>query len=279
MIAAWTSRVAYCGLPPLPEQIWARWNLDPVLACALVGVLALYALGARRAADGASPLAGRRQAETFFYAGWLIAALALVSPLCALSVSLFSARVGQHMALTLIAAPLIALGQPGRVITPWARRGKVASLGAREPAPLAAAGVFGALLWFWHAPAPYAATFSSPVVYWLMHLSLVGAAVWLWSGLLDVSRARAIRILAAGLISVLQMGLLGAVITLASAPVYTPHLLTSVLWGMTPLQDQQLGGAIMWAPGCAAFLAAALWCMARLLREPMGRMASPPVSA
>ncbi len=45
----------------------------------------------------------------------------------------------------------------------------------------------------------------------------------------------------------------GALITFAPRALYTPHLLTTAAWNLTPLQDQQLGGAIMWVPGCVLF--------------------------
>jgi putative membrane protein len=175
-----------------------------------------------------------------FCAGWLVALIALISPLCALSVALFSARIGQHMALTLVAAPLMARG--------------LAFVGPRSP--MAAATAFLALLWFWHAPLPYAATFASSVIYWAMHLSLIGSAVWLWAQLLEgpPSPAR----LAAAVVSMVQMGLLGALLTLAPRALYGPHQLTTAAWGLTPLQDQQFGGALMWSPGGLVFLAVAL---------------------
>ena len=73
--------VAYCGLPPTPDAIWTRWRLDPVVLAVLFGWLALYFAGARRLAG-----TGRSRRElSLFVAGWLIATLALVSPLCPLS--------------------------------------------------------------------------------------------------------------------------------------------------------------------------------------------------
>jgi len=123
------------------------------------------------------------------------------------------------------------------------------------------------LLWFWHAPAPYAATFASPVAYWAMHVSLFGAALWLWSGLLDRTPARLVLTLGASLVSTVQMGLLGALITLAPRPVYGPHALTTAAWGLTPLQNQQLGGGIMWVPGCVVFLATSILVLWLTLRE------------
>ena len=237
------THLPYCGAPPTPEALWTHWNLDPVLLAILALSLGGYLLLARRSA-----IPPRRVATVS--AGWAVTALALVSPLCALSVALFSARVGQHMILTLVGAPLLALGLPAR----W-----------RGGRPIAAAVAFAALLAFWHAPAPYQATFDSPLVYWAMHVSLIGAAVWLWANLLDERRAFAGA--AAGAISMVQMGFIGALITLSPRALYGPHLLTAPLYGLTALQDQQLGGAIMWAPGTLVFLAAAVVLLWRALER------------
>lgn len=241
----------YCGRPPNPADLLARWNLDPILIAALVGVLALYALARRNEPPW------RRAA---FFAGWTMGALALISPLCALSVSLFSARVGQHMILTTIAAPLIALGRP---------------FGGRAPGSggwdLAAAAAFAVFLWFWHAPGPYAATFNGDLVYWTMHLTLFGSALWLWSRLLQRPDQRLGATLAAALMTTLQMGFLGAVITLAGRPLYAPDALTSAAWGLSALQDQQLGGVVMWVPAGVSFLAAILAPVAVALRRAEAR--------
>lgn len=242
----------YCGAPPDPISLWKHWNLDPILFGLITAFAIAYLSAARRAGTG-------RITVGAFFAGWVVGAFALISPLCPLSVSLFAARVGQHMVLTLVAAPLVALGRPDRLVP-----GRLADWLSRSP--LAASAAFAGLLWIWHSPAPYAATFESTFVYWSMHLSLIGAAVWLWLSLLACAE-RPMAQLAAGLFSSVQMGLLGALITLAAHPVYTPHLLTTAAWGLTPLQDQQLGGAIMWVPGCLAFLAAAMWTLLRVFRR------------
>ncbi len=62
----------------------------------------------------------------------------------------------------------------------------------------------------------------------------------------------------------LQMGLLGAVLTLAGRPLFQWHFLTTQAWRLSPLQDQQLGGALMWVPGIALFLWSALRSLGRL---------------
>ncbi len=271
--------VPYCGLPPSPDALWSRWNLDPVLLAALAALACAYLLGARRL-DGSDRAIARGERGAFC-AGWLIASAALVSPLCALSVALFSARVGQHMILALVAAPLVAAGRPAAALAGLLAKPGSPLLDGREhspisTAPLLAAGMFAVLLWFWHAPAPYQATFSSTLAYWAMHVSLFGAAVWLWSGLLDRRPARMVHTLGASMISTVQMGLLGALITIAPRPAYAPHALTTAAWGLTPLQDQQLGGGIMWVPGCVVFFVASmlvLWLALRRMDWESGRPA------
>ena len=93
--------VAYCGLPPSPAGIWTHWRLDPIVLSVLFAWLASYVAGACALRGTARRLKAREIA--FFCSGWAIATLALVSPLCPLSVALFSARATQHVILTLLA--------------------------------------------------------------------------------------------------------------------------------------------------------------------------------
>jgi putative membrane protein len=260
------SYLPYCGSPPVPGHL--TWNMDPVLIAALVGLPVLYALGRRgRNAPG-------RHRQACFYAGWMIVAAALVSPLCNLSVALFSARVAQHMLLTLVAAPLIIFGRPGaallRVIPPRIRVGVPRLRGGALPA-FATLG-FAAALWAWHLPGPYDATLRSDVVYWSMHLTTFGAALLLWHALFHrlncVSSA-----LLVGFGTTVQMSLLGALLTLAPRPLFGPHLGTTWPWGLSPLDDQQLGGLIMWVPGGMLFtligvLAIGAWLQELSMQEP-----------
>jgi putative membrane protein len=264
--AIWAS-IPYCGTPPAPEALWRRWNLDPVLIVVLALLFAVWLQGRRVAAADA----GRWPARVAV-AGWTIGALALISPLCPLSVSLFSARVGQHMVLTLVAAPLIALGRPGAALAAglgleWPR--------ARHSQALWAALAFAAMLWFWHAPKPYALTFESPLIYWMMHITTFSSALWLWCEILN--RPTGVAGVAAAVISMLQMGFLGALITLSGVAVYAPHQLTTAAWGLTQLDDQQLGGAIMWVPGITVFLVVLSVLAWRALRPLLDENAPEPV--
>lgn len=231
----------YCGTPPVPGALLQRFNLDPVLICALLLVVAVHLAAV---AD--------RHRRMRAAAGWSLATLAFVSPLCALSVALFAARIAQHMLLILAAAPLIALGMP---------RGELRFARARL---WSAGAVFLIALWFWHMPWPYDATFISTPVYWSMHLTLFGSAIWLWREILQGAHQLTVDVLAVGALTSMQMGLLGAVLTMAGHALFFPHLFTTQAWGLTPLEDQQLGGVLMWVPGIVLFLWAALRSLERL---------------
>ncbi|MDB6009701.1 MAG: hypothetical protein JWL65_1951 [Gammaproteobacteria bacterium] len=233
----------YCGTPPSPGELLGRFNLDPLL------IGALFALTVIHVASGHD-----RRHRTYAACGWLTATIAFLSPLCALSVALFSARIAQHMILLLVAAPLIALGWP-------TRRPATDSEGRTV---WVAAGVFMMALWGWHMPAPYDATFTSAVLYWTMHITLFGSGIVLWRELLNHPAWRIAPVLIVGLLTSVQMGLLAAILTLARRPLFFPHLTTTQIWGLTPLQDQQLGGILMWVPGILLFLWAAIRSLRRL---------------
>ena len=235
------AQLPYCGAPPSPATLITRFNLDPVLIAALL--LALL-LALRFAPDA--------RARRYAACGWAIAAFAFVSPLCALSVSLFAARIGQHMLLILAAAPLIALALP-----PGDEPGARARLWS-------ACAAFFIALWFWHMPTPYDATFASTACYWAMHLTLFGSAIWLWREVLHGAPAHTLDVLAAGALTSMHMGFLGAVLTMAGRPLFFWHLTTTQAWGLSPLEDQQLGGVLMWVPGIVLFLWAALRTLERL---------------
>lgn len=240
LMSVWALQsLPWCGRALTPVELWSRWRLDPGLLVALACLLWIGVRWARR------PRA--------FVAGWVFGALTLVSPLCPLSVALFTGRALQHVVLTLVAAPLMAWGL---------------GLSRRRSRALPAAAVFAVTLWAWHTPGLYDLTFHNDLVYWGMHASLAGAALWLWSELLAADQGHGLGGLLAVLLTCLQEGLLGALLTLAPRPLYGAHALTTAAWGLTALQDQALGGALMWVPGGAVFLAVALLQFARLLHAP-----------
>ncbi len=247
----------YCGAAPSPLTLLSRWNLDPILLALLAALLLAYAVLVGRTPGGIA-----RWQRWCGYAGWAVCALALVSPLCALSVSLFSARLGQHMILATLGAPLVALGFPLR-----ANPAGPLHTARRHHQAMIAAAVFALTLWFWHAPGPYAATFDGATIYWLMHVTTLGAALWLWRAVLAASGPHLGASLAAMLATTLQMGFLGALLTFSVRPFYAVHRYTTGAWGLSPLEDQQLGGIIMWIPTGIILVTAIVVAVAVMLRR------------
>jgi putative membrane protein len=224
----------YCGAAPPPEDIWQRWNFDPALLLALVLLSVLIGRNSVNFRPGAAAI--------------VVLAIAFISPLCALSSALFSARVVHHVLLVAVAAPLLALAFPQR------RAGLLAF-------PFAISAL---VLWGWHVPFAYDLALSHVGVYWIMQLSLLGSAIWFWRAVLGSGRSpvEALVLVVAGFA---QMGMLGAILTFAPAQLYAAHETAPMLWGLLPLADQQLGGLIMWVPAgvpyaiIAVVMARRLW--------------------
>ena len=234
----------YCGPAPNPVDVLGRWNGDPVL----LTVLAVFI------AAGVFLTMKRRPGSPFLLGAAGVLVLVFISPLCALSSALFTARTLHHLLLLLAAAPLAAL---------WLPR-------LSAPRLAVATAVQAVVFWAWHAPDLYAAALSNDLVYWVMQLTILGSAVWFWAAVRASNAAAAV----AGLLAaMLLMGLLGALIVFAGEPLYAPHFATTLAWGMTPLEDQQAAGLIMWAPAAAAYFLVALWRISELFRS--GEAARP----
>lgn len=218
----------------------SRWNLDPPL----LGLLAFAAFAYVGVAPARSPAQ-----RMFFAAGFAVLVLGFVSPLCALSSALFSARVVHHVLLSVVAAPcLVYAFAPGRLKFPGS--------------PALWTAVHAGVFWAWHAPAAYGWALSNDAVYWVMQATLLGTALAFWAAVRRASAPAAV----AGLLAVMvSMGLLGALLTFAAEPLYAPHLFTTAAWGLSPLVDQQLAGLIMWAPAAGVYLIAALVLLGRWL--------------
>jgi len=202
---------SYCGAPSLPQDWLERWNFDPILLVALM-------IGAASALRSPHP--------RLALASIGVLALAFVSPLCPLSVSLFSARALHHVLLVAVAAPLAALAFPAH--RPWA----------------------------WHLPALYDRALANTAIYWLMQLSLLGAATWFWRQLFAAPPVTASMV---SICAMAQMGMLGALLTFAREPLYASHAASTLPWGLEQVADQQLAGLVMWVPGVVPYaLATAL---------------------
>lgn len=248
---------------------WAlQWSFDAWVLGGLALSLGLYVLGVgrlwRRAGIGHG--VGLRAASAFA-AGWLVVAIALVSPLDALGGQLFSLHMVQHELLMMVAAPLLVgarpLGAWAWALTAGQRRHVGAAL--RRPgwraawrtirSPLVAWSLHAAALWLWHVPALFDAALADDAVHTLQHVSFLGSALLFWWAVLSVAdRRRCAIALACVFTTMVHSGVLGALLTMSPRVLYAGYLPTTAALGVDALQDQQLGGLLMWVPAGLAYL-------------------------
>ncbi len=270
--------LAHAGRPPAPHDLWGAWNLDPLLLAGLLLAVWTY----RRGAAG-----GRRHnvdpwRARCFTGAMVAVGVALVSPLDALSGSLASAHMVQHVLLILVAAPLLALSAPmGTLLrgspavvrdasVRWRRRLRVTrgNLGPlRHPATVWLLHV--GTLWFWHAGVPYNAAVEHHLLHIVEHASFLGTGLLFWRVVIGareadrVSNGFAVLLVFA---MAMQSVFLSALLTFARTPWYPAYTATTASWGLDPLTDQQLAGVIMWIPAGLVYVGVALGLLVAWIR-------------
>jgi putative membrane protein len=256
-----------------PDSWATAWNGDAWVWAALLLPAGLYARGVvtlwQRAGRGVG--ISRPQAA-WFGIGWIVLAIAMVSPLDALGGQLFWLHMVQHEALMLVAAPMIVVSRPVAAIAwglPPAIRKPFGRLlnATRLPAsvrllasPAVATVLHGAVLWAWHAPPLLALSLINDWMHHIQHATLMLTALVFWWTVLAAPIG-----IAWLLATLLHTSVLGALLAFAQMPWYDHYLSTAPRWGLDPLQDQQLAGLVMWVPGGLAYLVGALVLLARLL--------------
>src|SRR5215212_4178441 len=277
-----TTAFAHGGKPHHFSDLPYTWGRDPAVWLSLLASGWLYLRGVRRLWRESGKGRGVRRWEARCYAGgWAALCVALVSPLHPWGEVLFAAHMTQHEVLMVAAAPLLVLGRPlvaflWAVPTAWAR-----ALGEAAKAPwwrrawgaltnpLAAWAVHAVALWVWHVPALFEATLESDVVHTLQHVSFLGSALLFWWAL--VHGPRGLMGYGAAVLYLfttsVHSGVLGAFLTFTGRVLYPAYSKTSASWGLTPLEDQQLGGLIMWVPAGLVYVVAGLALLAGWMRE------------
>lgn len=280
--------LAHLGKPLEPHDLWRAWAFEPVTIALLAISGWMYARGLTRLWRAAGRGRGVRVRDAWTFAGgWLLLALTLLSPLHALGGVLFAAHMAQHELLMTVATPLLILGRPlipfvwalsprwRRITGRWTSSRSFAVPWHALTHPASVFLLHAAAIWVWHLPSLYDATVTSEAMHAAQHASFVATALLFWWVVLRPSPARdgtaaAIALLFA---TVMHTGALGAVLTLSSRLLYTVYATTTSPWGLTPNEDQQVGGLIMWVPGGVTYVIAALWLVVRLFRESERRAA------
>jgi putative membrane protein len=256
------------------KTLLSTWEFDPGVIIPLAISALLYARGSHR--ERALTL---RQ-KTSFWTGWAMLVIALVSPLHPLCEELFSAHMIQHEILMLAAAPLLVLSRPlvtflwgmpfewRRALGASAKRSYVRRSWTFLTDPLTAWWVHAAAIWLWHVPYLFQLTLESELAHTAQHLSFFLSALLFWWALF-YARGRAAYGAAVFYIftTAVHTSILGALLTFSPHLWYPLYSSRTQAWGLTPLEDQQLGGLVMWVPAGLVYLATGLWLFSAWLKE------------
>lgn len=196
----------------------------------------------------------------YLVVGLAVLAAVWLGPLPQMARHAFFAHMTMHMGVVAVAAPFLALGLAGGRLDPVRQA-------PRLVAPIPTSLLELVVVWAWHAPVlHHAARHSTAGLVAEQGLFLFsGVLVWISAfGGDDVQQAER---RAAGVVGLLltsmHMTLLGALLSLTPRPLFSHE---GADGGLTPLEDQHLGGAIMLLVGGVSYLAGALALTAGLLR-------------
>ena len=278
--------------PQNTSELLRAWTFEPGVLIPIVGSSVLYSLGVYRLWR-ASQKSVRKSDIIYFALGWSALVLALVSPVHAWGSVLFSAHMTQHELLMLVAAPLLVLGRPivpflwalprswAITLARWSKVGLWEKTWRTISNPVVAWIIHAVVLWAWHAPVLFQATLENESIHALQHAGFLFSALLFWWAVIH-GRQRALGFGLAVLYmftTALHSGLLGALLTFANSVWYPGYAGRTAAWGLTPLEDQQIGGLIMWIPAGLVYIAAGLALFAGWLRESGARARSFAVAA
>jgi cytochrome c oxidase assembly factor CtaG len=266
--------------PPTVTGLLFGWSFEPLVVLGLLAAAAGWVALVRRVdrAHPASPVPRRRSVA--FLGGLAAIAVALLSGIETYDTTLFAVHMVQHLILTLVAAPLIALGAPIttllRAASPDVRRRVILpilhSRALRVVAfPVVAWIAFAAVMWGSHFSPLFDASLESPLVHDLEHALYLGAGLLFWWPAvgLDPSpwrMAHPVRLMYVFL-QMPQNTFLAVTILGSGVPLYAHYATLERSWGPSPLEDQQLAGSLMWLAGDLLFLAALAAILAGWMRH------------
>jgi putative membrane protein len=256
-------------------DLLSQWDPSLYVVILLGAIFIAYLVGRWRLGNRSKYAVSALGPGLLFWVGFGALVLALLSPLDAYSGDLFFMHMVQHLLLMMVAAPLLLLANPVATylwVLPqgprhWIGRtlnssGILRRLLLGATVPVAAWLLFGVVMWVWHAPPVYDAALDRESLHALEHLTMFGAAVIFWWPVIGPAPVRShlahpLRLLYLFL-ALFHNILLGAMLTFGEPPVYSHYLAAVDHWGVTPAQDQQLGGILMWLGGSMMYLVAML---------------------
>ena len=268
------------------DLLLSAWDWEPSVVAGCLALASAYLVlltrgGASTRACRAGTRLGSWKSTSFLFATLLLL-IDLVSPIDTLGDTyLFSAHVLQHFLLAVVIPPLWLLGTPGSFAGALLKRPCLRGLErALSRPPIAWPLGVGAML-LWHVPPFFNAALANEPLHIFQHLSFLVTGVIFWWPILSPLSERRLPALAAVAYlfsACTACSLLGAVLAFSSPGSYPAYLhpedslgllpLIRRGWGLDPAGDQQLGGMLMWVPGCLVYLTAIVASVARWYATP-----------
>ncbi|MFN2400028.1 MAG: cytochrome c oxidase assembly protein [Gemmatimonadaceae bacterium] len=232
---------------------WFPWNVHP---STVVGIAALGAAYVWRARAGRVPAP-----QKFSFAGGLLVLFSCLNgPIHDLSDDyLFSAHMVQHLLLTMVVTPLLIAGTPGWMLRPLLKKRLVFQIARKITAPVFCFVFFSLTLAMWHLPPMYNLAMENHSVHIVQHLTFLAASTLMWwplmSQLPELPRLSYPQQMLYTFLLTVPMSVVSIIITYAKGIIYPAYAAAPRITGLTPLEDQLLGGLIMWIPGGLVFVA------------------------
>jgi putative membrane protein len=253
--------------PPDARLLVTGWSFDAHVSLPIALAFVAYRAAVRRV-DAAHPASRVPRLRTRAWTAGLVTLLvALQSPIEAYDTTLFSVHMVQHLLLTMVAAPLLALGAPItlllRVATPAVRKRWILpvlhSRAVKVVAfPVVAWIVFAGVMWASHFSPLFDAALEDPLIHVAEHALYLGAAMLFWWPVVGADpspwRMPHPARVAYLFLGMPQSSFLGLALFSSPTVLYGHYASLERDWGPTALEDQQLAGGIMWAGGDALFL-------------------------
>jgi putative membrane protein len=245
------------------DLVLATYNPPLSVTVGVFGLAVVYWLCTHRHRDRfehAAPVSIARQVA--FYSGVALAFLALASPLDTVADNyLFSAHMLQHLLLILGVAPLLLAGTPGWLLRDFLTSVRLTGFVRWARHPLIAFFSFNLIFALAHLSSVYELTLASEPLHAVEHVIFIGAAMLMWMPVLSPvpDIAPPYPVLGQVLYLFLQTvpaSLVGVLLTATTTAYYVTYLTAQRITPLSPVEDQQLGGLLMWVGGGLYFLLA-----------------------
>jgi len=248
--------VVFALLHPFTRFSWLEWSIHPSTVAGLFALGLLYLLRSRQGGDGEG-VSGVRKLS--FFAGLFVIFASLNGPIHDLSDNyLFSGHMVQHLLLTMLMPPLLIFGVPGWMLRPLLRNRAIGMTASRITRPVACFVIFNVVIAAWHLPVLYNAAMANHDIHIVEHLMFMVAAVLMWwpltSQLPELPRLPYPGQMLYCFLMSIPMSIIAVYITMADEVLYPHYSAAPRIMNLSPMDDQLLGGLIMWVPGGLIFM-------------------------